>query len=182
MAGRRLIVVAALFGLLGVYPASSEEAAQSFAMWPGASYDPDIPTIEQVTGHKPGERITWTSDVIRYFEALAKAAPDRVVVKEYARSWEGRPLIYAAISSPRNIARLADISEGMKRLADPRKIDQAAADQLIAELPGTVWLSYAVHGNEISSTDAAMMTAYHLLAATSDERAGLGAGADHAPL
>ena len=30
------------------------------------------------------------------------------------------------------------------------------------------WLAYGVHGNEISSTDAAMMTAYHLLAAEDD--------------
>ena len=31
-----------------------------------------------------------------------------------------------------------------------------------------VWLSYGVHGNEISSPDAALLTAYHLLAARQD--------------
>ena len=165
----RVAVWAAFLVVFGIHHASSEQARQPVAMWPGATYDPDIPTIEQVTGHGPGERITWASDVIRYFEALAKAAPDRIVVKEYAKTWEGRRLIYAAISSPENIARLAEISDGMKRLADPRKIDKAAADQLIEELPGTVWLSYAVHGQEISPTDAAMMTAYHLLASTGDK-------------
>lgn len=33
------------------------------------------------------------------------------------------------------------------------------------------WLAYGVHGNEISSTDAALMIAYHLLAAKDDARA-----------
>jgi hypothetical protein len=32
-----------------------------------------------------------------------------------------------------------------------------------------VWLAYGVHGNEISSTDAALLTAYHLLAAQNDD-------------
>jgi hypothetical protein len=32
-----------------------------------------------------------------------------------------------------------------------------------------VWLAYGVHGNEISSPDAALMTAYHLLAARNDK-------------
>ena len=32
-----------------------------------------------------------------------------------------------------------------------------------------VWLSYGVHGNEISSPDAALLTAYHLLAARNDK-------------
>ena len=39
----------------------------------------------------------------------------------------------------------------------------------MAELPAVVWLSYGVHGNEISSPDAALLTAYHLLAARNDK-------------
>ena len=44
-----------------------------------------------------------------------------------------------------------------------------AAD-IIADQPAITWLSYGVHGNEISSTDAAMLTAYHLLASRGDDR------------
>lgn len=36
-------------------------------------------------------------------------------------------------------------------------------------LPVT-WFTYSVHGNEVSSTDAAIMMAYHLLAAQNDAR------------
>src|SRR5205823_2227748 len=82
--------------------------------------------------------------------------------------WEGRKLFYAVIGSETNMARLAQIKEGMLRLSDPRKTTEAAAHTAIPGLPVIVWLAYGVHGNEISSTDAALMTAYHLLAARND--------------
>ncbi len=146
------------------------EANEDFVFWPGAQYKSSIPTLKQVIGHENGERVTWPKDVITYFDALSEAAPTQIKVWEYARTWEGRPLIYAAISSPENIARLAEISSGMKQLADPRITSAAKATEIIANMPGVVWLSYGVHGNEISSTDAAIMTAYHLLASIGDER------------
>ena len=71
-------------------PVSSTLAQEKFVYWPDAQYDPAIPTVEAVLGYAPGERITWHRDVIRYFEALAVAAPDRMMITEYARSWENR--------------------------------------------------------------------------------------------
>jgi hypothetical protein len=41
----------------------------------------------------------------------------------------------------------------------------ADADRLVADLPVVVWFIHGVHGNEISSGDAALQEAYHLLAA-----------------
>ncbi len=143
-------------------------AAEEF--WPGADYDPAIPTVDSVLGHASGERITWHRDTIRYFEALAAAAPDRVSLHRYAESWEGRELIYAVISSPENLARIDEIKANMQRLGDPRRTTRAEADAIIANQPAVTWLSYGVHGNEISSTDAAIMTAYHLLASRGDDR------------
>ena len=146
------------------------QAQDDFVFWPNPDYDPAIPTIEQVLGYGPGERITWHRDVIRYFEALAAAAPDRVSLSEYARTWENRELIYAVISSPRNMADLDAVKAGMGRLADPANTDEDEAEGIAATQPAVTWLSYGVHGNEISSTDAAMLTAYHLLASRGDER------------
>jgi len=162
----RAIVFTALSFLL-VFKASAQEA---FEYWPDADYDPAIPTIEEVLGHEPGDRITWHSDAIRYFEALAAAAPERMSITEYARSWEGRELVYAVLSSPENMTRIDEIQSGMQALADPRTIDEDQAEEIIASQPAVTWLSYGVHGNEISSTDAAMLTAYHLLASRGDER------------
>ncbi len=146
--------------------ASPTALAQNFL--PGVTYDPAIPTIESVLGKPSGERITPAADVVRYFRELQKAAPDRIKVTTYAKSWQGRELVYAVISSPKNIAGLDSFSLDMKALADPRRTSQAAANAIIARAPGSVWLAHGVHGDEISSADASMMTAYHLLAAKDD--------------
>ena len=135
--------------------------------WPGVSYDANVPTFRQVLGYEPGERITSCEGIVRYLEALAGAS-GRIKVFEYGQSWEGRKLVYAAIGSESNMRRLAEIRAGMQRLADPRMTSEAQARELIASLPAVVWLGYGVHGNEISSPDAALLAAYHLLAARND--------------
>jgi len=148
--------------------AAAAFSQSKFEMWPGATYDPAVPTVQKVLSFAPGERIAAPEELVRYFEALAAAQPNRIKVFDYAKSWEKRRLIYAAIGSETNIRRLAEIQAGMKRLADPRKTNAAEAQKLIAGLPAVIMLSHGVHGNEISSCDAAMMTAYHLLAARND--------------
>ena len=75
------------------------QAQDDFEYWPDANYDPAIPTVHEVLGYQLGERITWHRDAIRYFYALAEAAPDRIGIVEYARTWQNRELIYAVISS-----------------------------------------------------------------------------------
>lgn len=165
-----LLVVAWLAMVLGPFsftvPAQSPD---SFQYWPNARYDAAIPTLEQTLGYSSGARITAHAGLRRYFDALAAAAPGRFQVIEYARSWEGRELFYGAVASPENFARLDEIRDGMSKLADARRTSSAEAKSLIARLPIVIWLGYGVHGNEISSPDAALLTAYHLLAARGDE-------------
>ena len=139
-------------------------------VWPEADYDAAIPTTNSVLGFEIGREMARQDEVRRYFESLSAAAPERMKVFEYGESWEGRKLIYGVISSPKNIARLADIKLAMKRLADPRTLAKAEAEALVRDNPAVVWLAYSVHGNEPGTTDAALMTAYHLLAARGDTR------------
>ncbi|MGQ0736032.1 MAG: M14 family zinc carboxypeptidase, partial [Acidobacteriota bacterium] len=47
-------------------------------------------------------------------------------------------------------------------------LSRADADRLVASLPVVTWLAHGVHGNEISSGDAALFEAYHLLASQGD--------------
>ena len=155
--------------LLAAGAALAASAADAQTFMPGVSTDAKIPTVAEVLGAAPGTRITAPEEVIRYFRALEAAAPDRVKVVPYARSWQGRELVYAVIASPENLAKLGAFEDAMARLGDPRETDAATAADLIAETPSSAWLAYSVHGNEISSSDAAMMTAYHLLAAEDDE-------------
>ncbi len=145
-------------------------AQENFVFWPNANYDPAIPTVEDVLGYRAGDRITWHRNAIRYFESLAEAAPDRISVARYAQTWEGRDLIYVVVTAAENMARIDDVKAGMQRLADPRQTTRAEAEEIIAGQPAVTWLSYGVHGNEISSTDASMLTAYHLLASRGDAR------------
>jgi hypothetical protein len=144
-------------------------AQRPFEFWPGEAYDSKIPTIHQVLGYEPGDKITSYAGLVRYMDALVEAAPTRMKMFSYGESWEGRKLVYAAIGSEANIRRLGEIKSEMQRIADPRKTSEADARKLIGSMPAIVWLSYGVHGNELSSPDAALLTAYHLLAARNDK-------------
>ena len=146
-------------------------SSAGFEFWPGAVYDPAVPTAQKVLGYDFGERISSPADIAKYFHALAAAEPARLKIFEYGKTWEGRELIYAAIGSEANLRRLAEIRAGMAKLHDPRKTSAAEAQKLMESLPSILWLAYGVHGNEISSPDAAMATAYHLLAARNDKLA-----------
>ncbi|MFQ5929367.1 MAG: M14 family metallopeptidase, partial [Acidobacteriota bacterium] len=64
--------------------------------------------------------------------------------------------------------RLDKIKEGLRNLADPRRLPERQAHRLISSLPAVIWLAYGIHGNETSSTDAGLFTAYHLTAAQND--------------
>jgi hypothetical protein len=139
-------------------------------VWPEADYDAAIPTTKSILGFEIGREMARHDEVTRYFESLSTAAPERMKIFEYGESWEGRKLIYGVISSPKNIARLDDIKAAMQRLSDPRKLAKGEAEALIRDNPAVVWLAYSVHGNEPGTTDAALMTAYHLLAARGDTR------------
>ncbi len=142
---------------------------QPVEFWPGTRYDPAIPSHEKVLGYRPGERITTPENLVRYLEALAAAAPKRMRIFDYGRTWEDRRLVYAVIGSEANMARLKQVQEGMARLADPRKTSKQQAGELIETLPATVWLANGVHGNEISAPEASLLVAYHLLAARNDK-------------
>jgi zinc carboxypeptidase len=146
---------------------SAAVAGQGLA--PNTTYDPAVPTLKAVIGHEPGAAITTPDEIGRYLDALAKAAPDRTRLVQYATSWEGRPLHYLIVGSRERIARLDDVRRGMQALAS----GAADADRLIADLPVIVWLLHGVHGNEISSSDAALAEAYHLLAARGSVEADL---------
>lgn len=157
-----------LFCLLTLCVRHTGVAQQPFEFFPGAKYDPAIPTLKQAVGHEWGERITSHGEVERYLEALRKAAPNRVKLMKYAETWEGRALYNVFVGSPENIAKLEATRVAIQKLADPRTINQNEANALIAALPAIVWLLHGVHGNEISSTDASLLTMYHLLAARGD--------------
>jgi len=120
-----------------------------------------VPSPRDVLGYAMGERFTDHAGVLRYMEALAAAAPDRVEVRSYGESVEGRRLAQVVIAAPRYRQRLEEILSANRALADPAT-PEARAHELAARNPAVAYLSYGVHGNESSSSEAAMWTAWDL--------------------
>lgn len=133
------------------------------------AHDPRIPALEQVVGHASGAEITTPDEALAYFRALASAAPDRMRIVSYAETWEGRELVYGIIAAPAVLAEIDLHQASLARLGSGRGLSEAERQSLVAATPAVVWLGYGVHGDEISSTDAALALAYHLLAAQGDE-------------
>ena len=118
----------------------------------------NIPSPKQFLGYELGEHFTPVSKIDNYFNAVAQAAPSVVKVQQYGETNERRDLIVAFISSPQNILNLENIRQNNLRLAGILK-DNTPAD---VNMPAIVWLSYNVHGNEPSSSEAAMKVLYAL--------------------
>lgn len=133
--------------------------------YPETTYDPDVPKLLDVIGHEHGKAISSAADITAFMRALAAHDPARMQVRSYGETWQGRELTYAVISSPTNIARLDAIQFDLSTLADG---DDLTGESLDAT-PAVVWLSYGVHGDEITPPDSALFMAYHLLAAQDDE-------------
>jgi hypothetical protein len=172
-----LLLLSAAVGAQTPYPspAPSPLAGLEYteSIYPAeADHDPAIPAPEATLGFPVGQRTATPEQIVAYAEAVA-AASERVALIEYARSYEARPLIYLAISSPANLARSDEIKAGMAALADPRGLDAAQRARLIDTLPGVAWLAYSIHGNESSGSDAALAVIHHLAADRSDTTARL---------
>lgn len=110
-------------------------------------------------GYSLGQRYTPHFNVVNYFRHIAATAADRVVLEQYGTTNEGRPLLLAYISSPENKANLENIRKNNLRLAG--MLPDKMAPQV--QSPAIVWLSYNVHGNETSSSEAAMLTLWELV-------------------
>jgi hypothetical protein len=120
-----------------------------------------VPSFEEAAGHAFGERITQTHQIERYLERLAETS-DRVTYEVIGRSWEGRPLMLAVVTSPENHARLAEIQRTAQRLGDPRGLSAAEEAALIQRQPAVVWFGGSIHGFELSGTEGLLMLLEHL--------------------
>jgi hypothetical protein len=123
------------------------------------SLNAQVKSPEQFLGYKIGTRFTPHWKVVNYFQHVAANAPTMVKLQQYGETNEGRPLMVAFISAAENMQNLENIRKNNLRLAD-QSPDKVAA---VENMPAIVWLSYNVHGNEASSTEAAMMTLYALV-------------------
>lgn len=129
----------------------------------GVSYDPAIPTPEQVLGHGLGDKPVRHDMLVHYLRQVAELS-DRLTVETAGYSHEGRPILFLVATSPANHARIEDIRAAHLALSDPSSGAEPAPD-----LPVVTWLNYGVHGAEASGMDAALPVVYHLAAARGPE-------------
>ncbi|HEU4472276.1 MAG TPA: M14 metallopeptidase family protein, partial [Flavisolibacter sp.] len=116
-----------------------------------------VQSPEQFLGYKLGSRYTPHWRIVEYYKHLANAAPSQVKLQEYGKTNEGRPLMVAIVSSAENMGRLEAIRNNNLGLA--MMVGQGSTKNA----PVIVWLSYNVHGNETSSSEAGMATIWSLL-------------------
>jgi hypothetical protein len=161
--------IALIMAMLSVAPAA-QDAPNVLELAPGARYDSRIPTLKQVVGHDYGEAISTSEQIVAYLKALEAAAPDRMKLVEYGRSYEGRPLFVALIGHASRLKSLELLRVALGALAEPRGSRASEDGERLQQVPVVVWLLHSVHGNEISSSEAAMAEAYHLLAAEGDPK------------
>lgn len=109
-------------------------------------------------GYELGEKFTPHAQVVGYFKQLAKDNANMILIT-YGKTYEGRELLAAVISSKENIQRLEEIRQQNLAFTSPTR----GALKTNANQPVILWLSYNVHGNEASSTETAMQMAYALL-------------------
>lgn len=130
--------------------------APKFDFYSEGPYDASIPRPETILGYGPGQRTTVYRDQEQVVDALVVAAKGRARKIVYGKSVEGRPLRVIAVSSPANIAHLAEIQKAHEELAhgkgDPSKT-----------VP-IVWINECIHGDETASFEAGMWTLYNLVA------------------
>lgn len=133
--------------------------------FPGGTYDPGIPSPEAFLGRLVADSPVRYDQLVAYLNKLSSATP-LVEMAEYGRTHEGRALYYIIVSSRENMDRIDEIKAALCRLANPRDLGGSDADEIIRDNPAAAWMAYSIHGDELSSTDAAMQLAYQLAAGT----------------
>ncbi len=123
-----------------------------------------VPTPEKILGYIAGaeNHLTYTKDLYRYYEALAQAAPSRVKIWTVGKSEEGREFKMIALTDDANMSQLDHLKEITAKLADPRKLSEADAQQLIKTGKPIYWASGAIHSPETGSPEMLMELAYRL--------------------
>jgi len=112
-------------------------------------------------GYELGEQWTPHYKVHAYFQHVAENS-DMVEIEKYGETYEGRELVIVTVSSVENQNRSEEIrTNNLKRVGF---IDGEPS----ADKTPIVWLSYNVHGNETSSSEAALNTIYKLITEKSE--------------
>lgn len=137
---------------------------QNSYYFPGETqFDQTIPTPEEFLGYAIGSHYTRHDRIVDYMEELARLS-DKAEFQVIGETYQKRPQVVLTITSPENHSNLEGIREDHLTLTDP---DTPFVN--VEEAKSIIALTYSVHGNETSSGEAALLTAYYLVASQSEE-------------
>lgn len=137
--------------------------AQDYFLKKYQPFEANIPSPEEFLGRAIGSQHTRHDLIIAYFKELASLS-DKVTYYEYGKTHEGRKLVILTISSSQNIQDLDQLKEQHLAFVDINK-----SPTNYNEVPIFINLGYNVHGNEPSSSEAALLSAYTLVASNHPE-------------
>jgi len=136
--------------------------AQDYYLESFKPFDETIPSPEEFLGYAIGDYHTRHDLVVAYMYTLAELS-NKASISVYGKTHENRKLLLLQIASPSNLENLESLKERHLDVVDP---NTDVTD--FKGLPLFINLAYGVHGNEPSSTEAAMLTAYTLVASQSE--------------
>ena len=102
-----------------------------------------VPSPDKVLGYIAGapNKLTYSKDLYRYYRQLAKTTPRVRVFSAPERSEEGKEQILAVVGDEVSLAKLDRYKEITAKLADPRRINEPEAQNLISEGKLFYWAS-----------------------------------------
>jgi hypothetical protein len=106
--------------------------------------------------------LTNYTQLVAYWQKLA-AESDRIKLETIGQTEEGRDIIMAIVTSPKNHRHLARHKENSKRLALADGLDETEAKKIAAEGKAVVWIDGGLHANETLGAQQLMETVYQLV-------------------
>ena len=158
MKAKSLLTAAVLLMSIG-----SITAQNDYFFKTGERFDSSIPTPEEFLGYPVGTLHTRHDAIVAYMNKLAELS-DRATIQVIGETYEHRKQVVLTITSPENHSNLEQIRQRHLELVNP---ENKIAD--FTDMKSVVLLGYNVHGNEPSSSEAALLTAYYYVAGQSAE-------------
>ena len=123
-----------------------------------------VPTPKDVLGYHIGteKKLTYVADQQKYFRALEQALPQRFKTDVVGKTEEGRDIMVVFVSSEANIKNLETNRHNLKKLADPRGLTDAQAQQIIASTKPHYHITAGLHSGETNPPEAVIELAYRL--------------------
>ena len=122
-----------------------------------------VPSPKDVLGYYVGapKKLTYYADILKYYRALAAKSP-RVKVINVGKTDEGRECVVVFVGSEDSIKNLETYRGYLAQLADPRKISDAQAREIIAKAKPIYHLMGGLHSAETGPSEMLMELAYRL--------------------